>query len=293
MPAKCRHPDGSLHDLYVFDNPAIGGAHAFCWGCKRLCPEITHAQAVSGDDTEFEAPPPPVIYDRAAEPGESGPQPCPKSRKAMNRSVFKKCYPGRSSDTISAIVRNYPGDKVTVNVPPCIYGTPMEALLVARLLGDKWEFNLLSEIDARWSAPLPKAKLCKMERQLGRRSEPVRKCWICEAPTHSKCNRCLEVYYCSEKCQKQHWEIHRAECKDPPPVITQHVSIAVPEYQCFFQYQEAVYAAADSSTRVGIMVMSRANFDDAYGYRNHVRTIVNLAVFGKPLILPTNTWFGS
>ena len=50
MPAKCRHPDGSLHDLMcTFDGYII------CWGCFRRCPEITVLQAVSGDDLEFEA----------------------------------------------------------------------------------------------------------------------------------------------------------------------------------------------------------------------------------------------
>ena len=252
MPAKCRHTDGSLHDKYVFN------LETNLWDCQRLCPEITYSQAASGEDIEFDAPQPSshqrlplAICDRAAEAGESGAaktdgsQPCPKM------TFSKKCYPGRCSDTKSAIVRNCPGDKVTVAVPPCIYGTPMAAALVARLLDDKWEFHLNSDIDASWSVPLPKAKISKMERQLGKRSEPVRKCWICEAPARSKCQRCLEAYYCSEKCQKQHWKIHRAKCKDPPPAIKQYVCIAVPDYQCFFQYQQAVYAAANSSTRVG------------------------------------------
>ena len=51
MPAKCRHPEGSLHDLIsTFDGYII------CWGCFHRCPEITVLQAVSGDDLEFEAP---------------------------------------------------------------------------------------------------------------------------------------------------------------------------------------------------------------------------------------------
>ena len=51
MPAKCRHPDGSLHHLYTFNNYVI------CSRCNRRCPEITLVQAVSVlEDLEFEAP---------------------------------------------------------------------------------------------------------------------------------------------------------------------------------------------------------------------------------------------
>lgn len=205
----------------------------------------------------------------------------------------KKCYPARDSDTKSAVVRHNPGGQVTINVPPCIHETPMAGALVARLLDNKWEFHLNSDMDPRWSAPLPKAGIRKVERNLGKRSEPVRKCWVCEASCRLKCQGCLETYYCSLKCQKRHWKTHKDHCKEPTPAIEQHVCIAVPDYECFFQYQQALSGVENSSTYVGIMVMSRGNFDAMFGSKNHLRTIVNLALFGKPSLLPATAFCGA
>ena len=30
------------------------------------------------------------------------------------------------------------------------------------------------------------------------------------------CSKCEITYYCSEKCQKDHWKIHKTECKENP-----------------------------------------------------------------------------
>ncbi len=42
-------------------------------------------------------------------------------------------------------------------------------------------------------------------------------CGRCRIPQRSndkykKCGKCKEVYYCSKRCQKEHWEIHKYEC---------------------------------------------------------------------------------
>jgi MYND finger len=41
-------------------------------------------------------------------------------------------------------------------------------------------------------------------------------CWGCGEPASArrKCSRCLQAYYCSEACQKQHWvHSHKSVCK--------------------------------------------------------------------------------
>jgi len=35
----------------------------------------------------------------------------------------------------------------------------------------------------------------------------------CNHPTHSKCNQCQSVLYCSKKCQAADWATHKQKCK--------------------------------------------------------------------------------
>lgn len=51
MPARCHHPDETLHKLCFVDGDFI------CVCCERLCTEITRWPAISDDDLEFPAPP--------------------------------------------------------------------------------------------------------------------------------------------------------------------------------------------------------------------------------------------
>ena len=293
MPAKCRHSDGSLWSVYISNNPLDRCYSVICSRCNRCCPEITYSQAISGEDIEFDQLPsyhqrPSSAKCESGAANADGPQPCSKS-------IFGEKWvrvAGRCSDTKSAVARDIREGTVTVSVPPCIHGTPMAGKLVERLLENKWEFHLHSDIDPALCVPLPKVGVRKMGRRMGLRSEPVRKCWACEAPCRTKCQRCLEAYYCSRACQKLQWKTHEGNCKEPTPAIKSDVCVAVPDYQCFFQYQQA-YIAENDGTLVSIMIMSRGNFDAMFGSRSHLRTIANLALFGKPLLLAAKTFCGA
>ncbi|MFH1831751.1 MAG: zinc finger MYND domain-containing protein [bacterium] len=41
------------------------------------------------------------------------------------------------------------------------------------------------------------------------------KCLFCHELASLQCSQCKSVYYCSKKCQKQHWKTHKLVCKEP------------------------------------------------------------------------------
>ena len=46
-------------------------------------------------------------------------------------------------------------------------------------------------------------------------------CTVCDAHTHKACGTCGQLY-CSAECQRQHWPIHRHECR--PRSTVAHIS---------------------------------------------------------------------
>ena len=43
--------------------------------------------------------------------------------------------------------------------------------------------------------------------------EGCRKCPVCGGAAHSACGSCHYEWYCTSKCQKQHWPVHKGECR--------------------------------------------------------------------------------
>ena len=48
-------------------------------------------------------------------------------------------------------------------------------------------------------------------------------CSVCNAKSVSRCGRCKTASYCSESCQKNHWQSHKADCKRPNYLIKFHL----------------------------------------------------------------------
>lgn len=48
-------------------------------------------------------------------------------------------------------------------------------------------------------------------------------CSVCNAKSVSRCGRCKTVSYCSESCQTNHWQLHKADCKRPNYLIKFHL----------------------------------------------------------------------
>lgn len=40
----------------------------------------------------------------------------------------------------------------------------------------------------------------------------ARICEVCRSPSHNVCNKCRIVYYCSTKCQREDWSVHKTLC---------------------------------------------------------------------------------
>ena len=89
---------------------------------------------------------------------------------------------------------------------------------------------------------------------------------------------------------KRHCPQQRLQCKVPAVAIEEHIGIAVPDYECFWQYQHAVSVRANSAIYIGVMVMSRGRLAEMYGDKATTRTIFRLAMTGKPSLCIAKTF---
>ena len=88
----------------------------------------------------------------------------------------------------------------------------------------------------------------------------------------------------ARRAKQKHWPQHRLQCKGFAVAIEEHLCIAVPDYSCFWQYQHAFSKQANLASDMPVMVMSRERFDDMFGAKAATRTILHLALTGKPLL---------
>ena len=191
-----------------------------------------------------------------------------------------KLHPGLRSETMSAVSVNCLTKEIRVMVPPCLAGTPAGFSMAQRLLDNDWNFYSQCDLDAGWSSTTPPDTVRHIQRTLRKCKKRPRKCVVCHIATRSKCRACEDVYYCGQACQKLHWPQHRDECK--PPSLSEILAIAVPDYHCFWQYQNANAARANPAIFVSVTVMSRERFRTMYGPNATFRTILRLALTGKP-----------
>ena len=193
-----------------------------------------------------------------------------------------KLHPGRSSETMSAVSVNCLTKEIRVMVPPCLAGTPAGFSMAQRLLDNDWNFYSQCDLDAGWSSTTPPDTVRHIQRTLRKCKKRPRKCVVCHIATRSKCKTCEDVYYCGQACQTKHWPQHRNQCKPPALSIQEHLCIAVPDYCCFWQYQTANAERANPAIDVSVTVMSRERFSTMYGPNATFRTILRLALTGKP-----------
>jgi len=190
--------------------------------------------------------------------------------------------PGRSSKSTSAASTDAEINSITVAVPPCLLGTPLAEELVSRILHDRWNFELKKDIDPASLTPTPLDQMQKYQRKLRKETDnPSRTCETCQRKTRIKCQGCKEVYYCNIDCQKANWKQHKKKCKMAPLSIQEHFAIAVPDFECFWQYQHAL-TRVNSDICLGISVMSRCRFAEMFGDDATTVTIATLASIGKP-----------
>ena len=46
------------------------------------------------------------------------------------------------------------------------------------------------------------------------RNDKFKPCCLCKKKSMQRCSACNETYYCSQACQKEHWKIHKKDCKE-------------------------------------------------------------------------------
>ena len=175
-------------------------------------------------------------------------------------------------------------------IPPEIINTPLGDSLVLRMVADAWSYWHLSSIDEQRKKDVPVAGLLKVEQLIGGEAvQPSRYCMVCNKFTRRKCSHCLITHYCSRECQCRHWHEHKANCKVPGSKVQQHIVVAVPDYACFWQYQEWL-GRQNSHDKFGIVIMARPLFEEMFGEKCRKKTILHLAMYGKPSFLLTDIY---
>lgn len=168
-------------------------------------------------------------------------------------------------------------------IPPCLVSTPAGAILSKRMLKGDWTPWHQTDIDAEWQKDVPVTGLLDIQKQLGLRRGPgeERRCVVCQAESRRKCSHCLATHYCSHECQRLDWKAHKLDCRQPTPSVQRHVGVAVPDYACFWNY-EAWLGQQNSEGFLGIVIMARELFREMFSHDAERRTILSLAVHGRP-----------
>ena len=167
-------------------------------------------------------------------------------------------------------------------VPPCVVDTDVRDQLARRMIIEDWHFHRWCDLGDFPTPDTPPEGLKKIQRKLWKQANPpVYSCVVCATPTKRSCQVCREVYYCGHECQKKHWKQHKGSCKSPVPLCEVHHSIAVPDYECFWRYQAALPMTTE---HVGLMIMTRNNFENMFGVEATQNTVNDLAILGQPAV---------
>ena len=187
----------------------------------------------------------------------------------------------------------FPTKTCIVAVPPCLVDTTCGWQLVNRTLTQDFKVWTLAAVSEEWQKPMPLNGLLKIERKLGLQPPAEeRVCVRCKTGSSLKCSVCLRTHYCSFSCQKDDWPSHRSTCSKPELRITSSLAVAMPDYQCFFTYQNWVPITPKKDSNLSVVVLARKTFIDMFGTDNEQRTCLSLAIFGRPQCLLLRVFHG-
>ena len=153
-----------------------------------------------------------------------------------------------------------------------------------RMVEGCWTRWMKADLNAECQSVMPVAGLLDIQKRLNIKRGPkrARRCAMCDAPCRTKCSHCLAAHYCSFGCQRQDWPNHRLVCQQPSPQIAQYTAVMMPDYQCFWKYQEQVSARWSSEHTLALCIMSREAFAAMFGEDAVRRTVLSLALHGRP-----------
>ena len=174
---------------------------------------------------------------------------------------------------------------VVVKIPPCLGETFAAKRLVKRIMENDWVKVFPSEIPAAWQVPATNTYLFSIQNVMkikkGEEGDHRRQCIVCAEATNKRC-MCLQYHFCSEKCLKEAWGVHKIDCKSgAKPKIESAAVLTVPEFGAFMHYQ-AWLNNISSVDCVGIMVEPRDAWVMTYGLQAMERTCMSLAMLGRP-----------
>lgn len=175
---------------------------------------------------------------------------------------------------------------IPVNVPPGLSG-PLTERLLQRIMEQDWVIFRKSEIPDHPEFVLRDEQLLQIQRQafkMKRSNADDKKCAACGIEGVQKCSICLQTYYCSRQCQQTDWKQHKKACVAPKPKITANIYLAMPEYDCFMEYQNWLVAKCkkDGEEQVPLMISNRNTFEEQQGKGAGMQTILHLIQHGKP-----------
>jgi hypothetical protein len=196
---------------------------------------------------------------------------------------------GRKDDPFTAEafseVETEPGT-ILAYVPPFIAGSVLGDQLAWRILHCSWQPLTFEDIDAAWQRPVPIGELLDIQKfmHIKRGDSVPAVCGCCNRRAKKRCGICLSIYYCSPSCQHAHWVHHRHSCKLPNPKIQGYVSVTLPDYSVAFQYVQWM-GGGQAPGDIGVCIENKDTWIRIHGEDTMRRTILNMAVHGKPAIV--------
>ena len=111
-------------------------------------------------------------------------------------------------------------------------------------------------------------------------------CNHCGANQHlRKCGRCLCSYYCNVHCQRADWAAHKPVCVVANPYLiplrNREYVLALPENEATTTYANDSSFHADVSC-IGVHTVCEADFANHFGDGATLRTLLRLAIEGRP-----------
>ena len=180
-----------------------------------------------------------------------------------------------------------------IPIPPFVRGA-MAHTLAERMLHKEWSYWDQTQILSL--PPVEHQFIATQQKYLGIKRTAVqdKSCELCGAVStattgeaYRKCGQCLVTYYCSPQCQRLDWPRHKGICGPPPFKVLNEYTVAVPDYAVCHQYQQQSHGR----DRLPIIVISRERFQEIFGADAMIRTILQLAVSGRPSLNLLNCTF--
>ena len=170
-------------------------------------------------------------------------------------------------------------------IPPFMVSTAAGEMLAQRMVDAAWTSWRQDDVKAEWKKDLPTTGLLDVQRRffrMRRGARSARRCACCGGDCQKKCSQCLTTHYCSQACQRRHWPEHKDQCQQPIPKIHRHLALAIPDFRCCWHYQAWLTSRTSDHQSLSVAIINRDTFVEIFGEDSLPRTLLNLAIHGRP-----------